>query len=183
MIQIFQSLKVSCVRNQNSKGPVFLSGKQASRQAIENCLNSAGLISHDLGIVDHLYLRQYPEYAVSLAHTAEWGAAIIGKRPKFLSIGIDLEKADRKVSKKIHKFFINSNDQVGLEPLEIWVRKEAAFKAFFPLRDRQNLFKTYVLNDLWLIDNYFGLNGSRYPLGEVVSESYKGLILAKAVIL
>jgi len=107
---------------------------------------------------------------------------MVAQKPYVLSVGIDIEKSSRKVNPGTHKFFINSEDGEQLDPLQIWVLKEASFKALFPLRVQLGYTKTWTLNDFWVNSNLFGIKGNRFAIGQVKIFSFQGLIGAYALI-
>jgi len=103
----------------------------ASREALKMALKKMGISANtftDLEIENHHHLVHYPDLLVSLSHTQHLGAAWVSKSDEQLSIGLDLELCQREVKKNTFKFFINSDDS-SEDPLQLWVKKEAAFKA------------------------------------------------------
>lgn len=88
----------------------------------------------------------FPEgFVGSISHTHDIAAAVVGRDSEYLSLGIDIESADRKINKAVI-------DKIGTAQEKRWVKedptkralmvfcaKESIFKALFPLhRKRMN---------------------------------------------
>ncbi len=100
-----------------------------SREALRACLREQGVdlqIPH-LIVTDHHKISIAEDYTLSISHTKNWGAAVIGSRLKYLGLGIDVELKDRAIKSAVLDRILHSEDQV-LEPLTIWCLKEAIFK-------------------------------------------------------
>lgn len=66
------------------------------------------------------------DFYFSISHTSDCGGYALARDP----IGFDLESGKRPISPQVIKRVSNSSDRLtGLTPHEIWVAKEAAFKA------------------------------------------------------
>ncbi len=86
-----------------------------------------------------------PGYVGSISHTLDIAAAVVGRGAQYLSLGIDIESADRKINKSVI-------DKIGTPQEKRWVKEDAAkrglmvfcakesvFKALFPMhRKRMN---------------------------------------------
>jgi phosphopantetheinyl transferase len=77
------------------------------------------------------YLVNLP-YHVSLSHSFDYAAVMIGKRP----VGIDIEQVKEKVERIAHKFmrkeeldFINGSDKIN-QLYVCWCAKEAVYKCY-----------------------------------------------------
>lgn len=99
----------------------------------------------DLEIEGNSHLRHDPKTKVSLSHTRGISAAAISS--SHTAIGVDVEFADRIFKEAVAKFFKHSEDY-AISTLELWCIKEAAFKAFEPLKHYQSIKDTLVLKDL-----------------------------------
>lgn len=110
--------------------------RPALKKAIEGFLGQT--VSTEITIKDHLHLDKFPHILVSLSHTKNIGAALLGNSPELLSIGLDLEVASRLVEERAKKFFFNDND-APLSLLELWCLKEAVFKALDPVKEQFKL--------------------------------------------
>ena len=115
----------------------------------------------DLEIKDHHCLESNQKILVSLSHTEDYGAAVVGWHSEHLKgVGIDIEFENRPLPSGGEKFFTRKEDDETLkaQPLRLWVAKEAAFKAFSPLYRGD---KTLVLKDFWIVENSFGIDQKR----------------------
>lgn len=106
----------------------------------------------DLQISNHCTLTTIPNYKVSLSHTKKAACAIVTDDANIKSIGVDIEWATRVVKPGIEKFFLNDKDTQELTKLEIWMAKEAIFKAISPLYQGE---KVLVLKDITVQLNSF----------------------------
>ncbi len=106
-----------------------------------------------LKILNHHNLLNFSDTLVSISHTKKVAAALIADIKKYQSVGIDIEFLSRKMNPKIQKFFRHNEDQEE-NSLKLWSKKEAAFKALHPLWKEE---KTFVLKDIWVKGNDFGL--------------------------
>ena len=106
-----------------------------SRQALVQAFSHFGktLKVSDLVLEHFDALRGFPEYTLSLSHTAQWGAALVAERKQFVSVGIDIEPADRVVKAAITQRISHPSD-VQLEPIVHWALKEACFKSLMNTR-------------------------------------------------
>jgi phosphopantetheinyl transferase (holo-ACP synthase) len=133
-----------------------------------------------LEIENHLNLVHYPNYLVSISHTKNVATAIIANVKDYKSIGIDLEFSSRVINSKITKFYRHDND-IEDDDLLLWSKKEAAFKALFPLWMHD---KTFVLKDIWVKDNEFGLLIDEEIKGHFqVDKASNDLLVCVAIIL
>lgn len=102
-----------------------------SREALKMALKSFGFDSpiRDLKLSHFHQLLLSPELTISLSHTKECGAALIGDRKDFHSLGIDLEHEERQVKDSILERIAHPDDDDSLRKIEMWCLKEACFKA------------------------------------------------------
>lgn len=126
-----------------------------SRLALLDCLKEIHITEKidELEMVDHHRLKKYPNILVSIAHTKEIGACFISDKDEHKSIGIDIELKSRIIKKDTSKFFLTKHDLNFTDLLDLWLKKEAAFKALSPLTTKEK----FVLTDIWINHNKFGL--------------------------
>jgi 4'-phosphopantetheinyl transferase EntD len=110
--------------------PKRVKGFCLSREALKQCLSERGIqiAIPDLILETFAALKDQNSLTISLSHTPEWGAAIIGDAKDFISVGIDIEPLERIVKAPILER-ISHPDDLKLTPLKIWTLKEASFKA------------------------------------------------------
>jgi len=145
----------------SGKGPVtsknhMEEAKQKCLQEILPCNNSLTPIKYNFH-----YPINFPHLSLSISHTKNIGIIALANRKDHDSIGIDIEKSDRAINPSTSKFFINSNDD-QLNLLDLWTKKEAAFKAESPISPSCKLLK-----DLSINDNQYFLKASKRHLGKV----------------
>lgn len=101
-----------------------------SRMALSDALLEAGyaVIPHDLFLSDYAKLKAFPHLTISLTHTKDLGAALIGDQQTYRSLGIDIEQEVRQVKDSVARRIAHPQD-LKLRNIEIWCLKEAAFKA------------------------------------------------------
>ncbi len=109
--------------------PKRLQGFLYSREALRLILCSLNLPSdiNSLVLTNYHSLKHSPEIVLSLSHTPGAGAAILGFRNHFRSIGIDVENENRVVSSLVKEKIAHPEDY-KLRNIEMWCLKEAAFK-------------------------------------------------------
>jgi hypothetical protein len=147
-----------------------------SRQALQKAFLDFGITVEVLHLqLDHYdALKNFPDYTLSLAHTSLWGAALVGEKKKFVSVGIDIEPLKRIVKDPILQRISHPED-LKLEPIVHWALKEATFKTIMNTRgfDQNPEFSSILLGDkVW--SHSSGLAG-KWDL-EFTSE----LVVAKA---
>jgi phosphopantetheinyl transferase (holo-ACP synthase) len=101
-----------------------------SREALRLCLGERGtqLAISELVLEKYSAVKGHPTLTISLSHTTEWGAAVVGETQDFISVGIDIEPMERIVKPAILERISHPED-INLNPLSVWSLKEAAFKA------------------------------------------------------
>lgn len=111
-------------------------GFYLAREAMRQCFKelSLELAIKDLVLENYDKLKNYPLFTVSLSHTPQWGAAVIGDRKQYQAFGIDIEHRDRTVKKPILERISNIKD-IAVDPLMLWTLKEASFKALMNTRN------------------------------------------------
>jgi phosphopantetheinyl transferase (holo-ACP synthase) len=154
---------------------------QASREALEFLLKDYGhsVASHQIKLHQFSKVESVDELVVSLSHTSpNLAAAVAGKTEIFKSVGIDLEKSDRKMKINSGHHFLNEGDDPELHTdlLRGWCKKEAAFKAWAPFWDQDQKGKPLVLKDLDIRGKHFYKSGSDVELGfvELIETEYLG---------
>lgn len=122
-----------------------------------------------LEIVNHEYLKHFPDLVVSLSHSKNFGAAVIESKKNAISVGIDIELSSRKFNPSISRHFVNNMDSKESinDTLSLWSKKEAAYKAISPIIKNQLNGKQLVLKDIWIQQNKFGLIDSSKALGTI----------------
>ncbi|MFZ8934509.1 MAG: hypothetical protein ACO20H_07890 [Bacteriovoracaceae bacterium] len=152
-------------------GPVQGTSKERnylnSRMALLECLPGKALKLEDLEIIDYLYLKNAPEFKVSISHTQEFGAAVVSQEKEILSVGIDIELQERPMRSGSEKYFVNEQDMPA-PSLKLWILKEAAFKALSPLVKAE--YPNLLLKNIWIKDNVFGISPYDRPLGHIQIE-------------
>ncbi len=156
--------------------PSRVKGFLLSRQALVQAFSQFGktLEVSDLILDQFDALKGLPDYTLSLSHTPKWGAAIVGERKLFVSVGIDIEPTERMVKTAITERISHPSD-IKLEPIVHWALKEACFKALMNTRrfNQNPEFSSILLSDKsW--SHFSGLSG-KWDL-EFTSE----LVVAKA---
>jgi phosphopantetheinyl transferase (holo-ACP synthase) len=115
-------------------GPGVHPGRQKgfclAREALRLALKEQGekVEISDLGLQQHCEVSKAKKWTISISHTPLWGAAIIGDKKEYRSVGIDIEPMVREV-KQIIRERISHPEDMNLRNLELWCVKEAAFKA------------------------------------------------------
>jgi len=168
---------LSCVKPdewalKRKKFEAAASQHQASRQALSELLQE---FDHTVS-AEKIQLQNFSSVVgisnlvVSLSHTSpHFAAAVVGKNENFKSVGIDLEKSNRKIKINSGHHFLNEGDDPELHSdlLRGWCKKEAAFKAWAPFWNEEEKGKPLVLKDLDIRGNQFFLRGETEVLGNV----------------
>lgn len=150
-----------------------------SRHAILKALNREDLDINDLDIVNHSYLKRFPSILVSLSHTKDYAVALIhdnnSEKTKLKSIGVDFELSNREVKADVLKYIGHIKDS-EYSPLELWVIKEACFKALSPI------YGTELMKEIWINNGEFGLKESKIGDFEysLVNKFNQTFLIAKA---
>ena len=162
-----------------------------SRQALLEGLQSLGIDTkiESLQIHQYHFLEHFPDYLVSISHNPRVYMAALALKKNFFSIGIDIEFINRSISSGAEKFFVSNLDASRFNFLELWVMKEACYKALTPymaLHDKYK--KNFTLKEIWINQNLeFGISSSQKNIGEVYLETIiiegKEYLLAKSYIL
>jgi phosphopantetheinyl transferase (holo-ACP synthase) len=127
--------------------------KKAARLALYDTITGQGkkINFQQMEIIHNHYVVNVPGTLVSLTHTKDLAAAIIAKQGEIFSIGVDLERIDREVKAELVNKFKNEHDTHNLTELELWVCKEACFKALSPVYKRLNLKRKLILKDIVIV--------------------------------
>jgi phosphopantetheinyl transferase (holo-ACP synthase) len=127
--------------------------KKAARLALYDAIAERGhkINFQHMEIINNHYVVNVPGTLVSLSHTKDMAVAIIAKQDEIFSIGVDLERIDREVKKELVSRFKNEQDTHDLSELELWVCKEACFKALSPVYKRLNLKRKLIIKDIIII--------------------------------
>lgn len=114
----------------NTVHPDRKMGFLLSRQALKNSLQEQGfeVPLKDLKVNNFHKLPTLPQLTISLTHTKDCGAALVGNRKDFHSLGIDIENEARIVKDSIRDRVAHKMDE-PLRNIELWCLKEASFKA------------------------------------------------------
>jgi phosphopantetheinyl transferase (holo-ACP synthase) len=145
---------------------------QASRQALSLLLKEEGIeiSAYEIELEKFSKVKGLPQHVISLSHTSpHFAAAVIGENNIFKSVGVDLEKSDRKMKINSGHHFLNEADDPSLHQdlLRGWCKKEAAFKAWAPFWDDEKEGKPFILKDLDIRGELFFRKGSEESLGQV----------------
>ena len=148
-----------------------------AREALRECLKvlKSPLNIAKIRLENHRSLPDLPQFTLSISHTADWGAAVVGKKLQFVSVGIDIEPEARVVKEAI-LFRISHPDDAKLAPILIWSLKEAAFKALMNTGrfDRSEEFSSILISEKgWS-------HPSSNTQGEWQTETEAGMLIALA---
>jgi len=99
-----------------------------SRQALKICLESFQITMElpQLELLHHSVLKNNDRFVCSLSHTKDNAAAMVEEARNFLSVGIDIERSERKINPAIILKIKNISDE--WDDLFLWTAKEAAYK-------------------------------------------------------
>ncbi len=111
----------------------YTNSRLALKKLIENEGFSVKDLKSDLILESYQQLPHYPEFITSISHTKGAGAAVLGLKNEYLSLGIDIEWSNRLLKDEAQRFFRHQADSNYENNLELWTMKEAAFKALSPL--------------------------------------------------
>lgn len=114
----------------NTVHPDRKKGFLLSREALKKSLQEQGfeVSIKDLKVNNFHQLPTLPQLTISLTHTKDCGAALVGNRKDFHSLGIDIENEARIVKDSIRDRIAHKEDE-PLRNIELWCLKEACFKA------------------------------------------------------
>jgi phosphopantetheinyl transferase (holo-ACP synthase) len=141
--------------------------EKAKHKCIKALLKSIGIeLNQTSTSYNYHYLNDYPELALSVSHTANYGVIALAKRENHESIGVDIEIKEREINALTSKYFVNEDESPN-NLLEFWTKKEAAFKACSPVNPQCKLLK-----DLKIRDGHYYLKTSSPIIGEVQSFNY-----------
>lgn len=116
-------------------------------------------------------VEQFPDWRFSLTHTDGWAACWAIPQCELKGIGLDIELKTRQISSEISERIAHEDD-VSLDPLQLWAIKEAAYKTFSPA-DQQGLW----LKDVSVGPESFELAG---VTGRWQCDAHKDLWVIKA---
>ncbi len=147
-----------------------------AREALRDCFKAYNLPLeiNDLQMVHFDALKTYPDYTLSLSHSSEWGAALVGERSRYVSVGIDIEPLSRIVKPLILERIAHSRDH-SYSPLETWALKEASFKAIMNTRRFE---KPIEFSSIRLLDQ--GWSHSTGLSGPSIIETNSGQLVARS---
>lgn len=105
-------------------------GFQLSREALRLSLEEVGCKKQiqELHLEGHARLKHHTTFTLSLTHTSQWGAAVVGKSSDYRAVGIDLEPKNRIVKPEVIARISHPQD-LPLHNMQTWTLKEAIFKA------------------------------------------------------
>lgn len=102
-------------------------------------------------------LKNLPHIQSSLSHSQEHiGCAYTNQKDTY--IGIDIESTHRKMTSEAKRLFSHPQDAKHSNLLELWVKKEAAFKAIFHWQTSQKIQEHEKIQGLFQIamqDDHF----------------------------
>ena len=132
---------LECYSEQKAQGyPRSFGEYYSSRLALRRCLlaEKISLSPKALEIVNYHHLNFYPSCLVSLSHARLEdslcvAAAILGKDSDYCSLGVDIEWGKRSLPLGLLRRILHPEDTPSLGSLELWMMKEAAYKALWPL--------------------------------------------------
>lgn len=101
-----------------------------AREALRDCFADLGvqLSVKDIQLDGYSKLKGHPFLTISLSHSSEWGAALVGNSSEYASLGIDIEPLERVVKPMILARVSHPED-VDMSPIYLWALKEASFKS------------------------------------------------------
>lgn len=101
-----------------------------AREALRDCFKEfkIDLNVKDISLEGYSQVRGFPTLRISLSHTSEWGAALVGYSAQYASLGIDIEPLERVVKPMILARVSHAED-LDMSPINLWALKEASFKA------------------------------------------------------
>lgn len=149
---------------------LFYQRAATGREAVRNCLvafgASRGLPLTPEDIINHTHLSMAPAIKVSVSHSRTLGVLAVCDTAELAGIGVDVEMAARSLRPGVAARILNADDDPDLadDPLGLWVRKEAAFKALAPLLPASRR-RPLLVTDVWLRGDVFGLTGEATPRG------------------
>lgn len=157
--------------------PGRVQGFCLARAALKECFFHEGitLAIHELQMDHHDALKGYPTYTLSLSHTPLWGAAVLGSRTKYRSLGVDIEPQERVVKPFVLERISNQNDKT-FSPIELWSLKEATFKA---LMNTRQFSKPEEFSSIEIHDQTWRHPPSGFE-GEWQLDQQNGLVIATA---
>lgn len=115
--------------------------KKGIQESIKKLLNSRNIVAKSELSYNHLTLNNYPNLAISVSHTKNYGLVGLAEKNTFISIGVDIELSNRLFENRLAKFFAHSTEINNTTLLELWTKKEAAFKALSPTSTECRLLK------------------------------------------
>ena len=126
--------------------PDRLAIKNSVQNAIKTLLIDMGFEKIKDFSYGFLHLNAIERLAISVSHTRNLGIVALTDKRYHKSIGIDLEFHQRQVRENSKKFWINQDDQLEDPLLNLWVKKEAAFKAISPINSDCKLLKDLIIH-------------------------------------
>ncbi len=159
--------------------PKRANGFCLAREALRECFSHLGiqLSVGELVLEGYSKVTGHDSLTISLAHTPDWGAALVAEASKFQSVGIDIEPMSRVVKPLVLARITNPKD-LSLSPLSIWTLKEAVFKAVM----NTGLFEKPVeFSSLQISENTWSHESGLTGFWELGNEN--GMLMAKAWIL
>ncbi len=123
----------------------FLSDEKEGYRLSRYCLRQLTQ-RENFNITNHLHLENEPQMLVSLSHTRGLAASALCVNEQINSIGVDIEWCGRKIREGSFKYFVSQDIELEFHsPLEIWCIKEAAFKAYSPIYEKNQSHNKKVL--------------------------------------
>lgn len=96
----------------------------------------------NLILIENSQIYSHPHITASVSHTNDIAVGATSLKSNNLSLGVDIERSDRQIKDGADKYFCNDRDSFDkYSLLEKWVIKEACYKAFSNLLNKDFLLK------------------------------------------
>lgn len=115
-----------------------------SRIALLNCLKTLKVYTtlDNLILIENSQIYGHPQLTASISHTNDMATSAMAMKKDHLAVGVDLERTDRSMKEGADKYFCNEKDKFdNYSLLEKWIIKEACYKAFSNLLNKDFLLK------------------------------------------
>ena len=154
----------------------------AGRKLISSCLSSfEETIEIDIMQLEQEnfhYLKSFPSIVCSLSHSKNAIACYLTEKNLFFNVGLDIEMKNRNIQAASRKYFVHPTDSppscIRKDDVDnyLWSIKESCFKCLFPFIKGE---KPFVLSDIWIKENKFGVFNQHEVLGEWSEIKNEGL--------
>lgn len=140
------------------------SRERARQQCIDGLVDAGVWPADRPAIVTHGRLHGHPHLRFSVTHTRHVLVMAVDPGP-LTGLGVDVEWAARRVHPRLGARIGCPQDDPSHAPLERWAAKEAAFKAYDPLRREAVARPAHWVTEFWAAGGEFGLQGEVQALG------------------